>query len=89
MQVSVILLAAGLGQRMGAAVNKIWLPLAGKPLLHRENSVTVIGSAPSSAAVSEFVARLSASGVFRSVNLASIERERNASTLDFEIDLEP
>ncbi len=33
MQVSVILLAAGLGQRMGAAVNKIWLPLAGKPLL--------------------------------------------------------
>ncbi len=62
---------------------------AGKPLLHRENSVTVIGSAPSSAAVSEFVARLSASGVFRSVNLASIERERNASTLDFEIDLEP
>ena len=62
---------------------------AGKPLLRRENNVTVIGSAPSSAAVSEFVARLSASGVFRSVNLASIGRERNASTLDFEIDLEP
>ncbi len=62
---------------------------AGKPLLRRENNVTVIGSAPSSAAVSEFVARLSASGVFRSVNLASIERERNSSTLDFEIDLEP
>ena len=62
---------------------------AGKPLLRRENNVTVIGSAPSSAAVSEFVARLSASGVFRSVNLASIERERNASALDFEIDLEP
>ncbi len=27
MQVSVILLAAGLGQRMGAAVNKIWLQI--------------------------------------------------------------
>lgn len=33
MQVTVILLAAGLGQRMGAAVNKMWLPLNGKPLL--------------------------------------------------------
>lgn len=33
MQVTVILLAAGQGQRMGAAVNKIWLPLNDKPLL--------------------------------------------------------
>lgn len=33
MQVTVILLAAGQGQRMGAAVNKIWLPLNGRPLL--------------------------------------------------------
>ena len=33
MQVTVILLAAGQGQRMGATINKIWLSLNGKPLL--------------------------------------------------------
>ncbi len=33
MQVTVILLAAGLGRRMGASVNKMWLSLNGKPLL--------------------------------------------------------
>jgi len=33
MQVTVILLAAGQGRRMGAAVNKIWLSLNDKPLL--------------------------------------------------------
>lgn len=60
---------------------------AEKPLPRHENSVTVIGSAPSSASVSEFVARLSENGVFRSVNLASIERERNAAALDFKIEL--
>lgn len=44
MQVSVILLAAGLGQRMGAGKNKIWLPLGGKPLL--QHSLEFFAASP-------------------------------------------
>ncbi len=61
---------------------------AGKPLRRRKNTATITGSAPSSSTVSEFMSGLSASGLFRSVNLISIEHERKAAMLSFRIDLE-
>lgn len=44
MQVTAIVLAAGQGRRMGAAKNKVWLELAGKPVL--QYSLALFQAAP-------------------------------------------
>lgn len=79
MQVSVILLAAGLGQRMGAAVNKIWLPLAGKPLLQHSleffarapqvSQIIVVAHAGELAQIERLIADLSAPLCGTDINL--------------------
>lgn len=62
---------------------------AGKPLQRRENTAVVEGEAPSSAAVSEFVAALAACRMCRTVSPVSVERERNSAALSFRIELLP
>lgn len=59
---------------------------AGKPLLRRENTVIVCGTAPAAADISAFVQRLSQTGCCREVRLAHVEKERDGDGLAFRIE---
>lgn len=58
-----------------------------KPVERREGTATINGTAPTSGSVAAFVARLSATELFRSVDLTSIERDERDRTLRFGIEL--
>ncbi len=60
---------------------------AGKPLSRRENTAIIRGEAPSSESVSELVANLAANGFGGSVEIASVERVRDARKLNFKIEI--
>lgn len=59
---------------------------AEKPLLRREGTVVIGGTAPAAADVSAFVQRLSALRCCRDVRLANVERERDSNRLTFRIE---
>lgn len=59
---------------------------AGKPLLRRENTAIVCGTAPAAADISAFVQRLAQTGYCREVRLANVERERDGDRLAFRIE---
>lgn len=59
---------------------------AGKPLMRRENTAVLCGTAPAAADVSVFVQRLSETACCRDVRLANIEKERDGDRLTFRIE---
>lgn len=59
---------------------------AGKPLLRREGTIVVAGTAPSADGVSELARRLAAAGCFAAVRLVSMERQRDGGLLTFRIE---
>lgn len=59
----------------------------GKPLERRVGVVIVRGTAPTAAAISQFVERLSEMEYSREVRLINVEKQRDADCLSFRIDL--